>query len=73
MAYDELGRTSSFWVIYSPLSVKLVPRYKTSILFKINFGIIYPAPTLNASCKTNFPESFHQKPDEDQKLLYLRN
>ena len=52
---------------------KLLCRYTSGILCKINFVIICLAPKWNAWCKNICKEIFSSKPDGNLKLLYLWN
>ena len=47
MVYDKSHRTSSFRTIYSPLFIKLIRGYKTIIVCKINYGLLYLTPIWN--------------------------
>ena len=43
-----------------------------SIVYKNNFSLVYPIPVWNEYFKKG-NKSFHQKPDGNRKLVYLRN
>ena len=48
--YDD-PHCTNLWLIDTPLSIKLICEYKTIIVCKNNFGIIYLTQTWNASQK----------------------
>ena len=66
MAYDRLHCTCILWNIYSPLLIKLVWGYTSSIVRKINFRIAFLTPTFNSSCK-NFDEVLSSKTCYNQR------
>ena len=72
MSYDGPHRTSSFWIIDSPLFIKIICRCTSRIVCSINFGILYLTPTCNAPWK-KAKKSFYQKPGGNWKLLCFHN
>ena len=78
ISYDESHPTWFFWKIGSPLIIKLICRYTPSILFKINFLILWLTPTCNALCKEFSTKHFHQTPGRNRKIntkhsIFYRN
>ena len=71
MDYDEWHWTQSLLKIDIPVFIKLIWRYTSIILCRINFGIIFLTLTCNASCKRTRKRYFRQKHGGNQKLLYF--
>ena len=58
MTYDWLHCISSFWTIYSPLFIKLICGYTSSILCKIDFWIFFPDSNIECIMKKLQPNHF---------------